>query len=59
MSKIDWFIGFTSENFKKITAKIFKKRFDETVCGIGNDREVAYAFLNLLSFPFFSLVSWS
>jgi len=53
MSKIDWFIGFTSENFKKITAKIFTKRFDETVCGIGNDHEGAYAFLNLSSFPFF------
>jgi len=53
MSKTDWFIGFTSENFKKITAKIFKKRFDETVCGIGNDRGGPYAFLNLSSFPFF------
>jgi len=54
MSKIDWFIRFTSENFKKITAKILKKRFDETVCGIGNDRYGAYAFLNYLSsFPFF------
>jgi len=53
MSKIDWFVCFAFENFKKITAKIFKKRFDETVCGIGNDREGAYAFLNLSSFPFF------
>jgi len=47
MSKIDWFIGFTSENFKKITAKILKKMFEEAVCGIGNDREGTYAFLNL------------
>jgi len=53
MSMIDWFIGFTSENFKTITANILKKRFDETVCGIGNDSEGAYAYLNLSSFPFF------
>jgi len=52
MSKIDWFIGFTSENFEKITAKIFKKRFYETVCEIANDREGAHALLNLTSFPF-------
>ena len=49
MSKIDWFIGFKSE---KITAKIFKKRFYETVCEIANDREGAHALLNLTSFPF-------
>jgi len=53
MSKIDWFIGFISENFKKITAKTFKKRFEETVCGIGNDRDGTHAFVNLSSFPFF------
>ena len=52
VSKID--IGFTSENFKKTTAKLLTKSFQafsETVCRIGNIREAAYAFLNLSSFP--------
>jgi len=56
MSKIDWFIGFTSENLKKTTAKTLTKSFQafsETVCGIGNNREGAYAFLNSSSFPLF------
>jgi len=34
MSKIDWFIGFTSENFKKITAKIFKKGLMKQYVGL-------------------------
>jgi len=56
---VKWFlrlidIGFTSENFKKTTAKLLTKSFQafsETVCRIGNIREAAYAFLNLSSFP--------
>ena len=47
MSRIDWFINFTSENFKKTTAKILTKGFGETICGIGNNLEGAYAFLKL------------
>ena len=53
MSTIDGFIGFTSENLKKTTAEILTKSvlaFSETVCGIGNNREGAYAFQNLSLF---------
>ena len=56
MSRIDWFIGFTSKNSKKTTAKLFLKSvwaFCETVYGIDNNREGAYAFFNLSSYPLF------
>ena len=52
MPMIDWFIGFTSENFKKITANILKKRFDETVCWIGNDRERGLRFSEFIIISF-------
>jgi len=35
-----------------LTKKSFQA-FSETVCGIGNNRERAYAFLNLSSFLIF------
>jgi len=56
MSRIDWFIGFTPENFKKTTAKLLTKSFWDfckIVYWIGNNREEAYAFLNLSLFPLF------
>jgi len=38
---------------KRLLLKYLKKGFMKQHGGIGNDREGAYAFLNLSSFPFF------